>query len=94
MSEPKTSGLRVTSPEMDPKGGQVDAPQVLIVLSWWISIKESTCNAGDASLIPGSGRFPGEGNGNPLQYSYLGYSMGCTEEAGGLQSLGYQKSWT
>ena len=25
----------------------------------------------DAGLIPGSGRFPGEGNGNPLQYSYL-----------------------
>ena len=33
MSEPKTSGLRVTSPEMDPKGGQVDAPQALIELS-------------------------------------------------------------
>ena len=29
--------------------------------------KESACNAGDTSLIPGSGRFPGEGNGNPLQ---------------------------
>ena len=28
-------------------------------------------NAGDASSIPGSGRFPGEGNGNPLQYSCL-----------------------
>ena len=28
--------------------------------------KESACNAGDTSLIPGSGRFPGEGNGNPL----------------------------
>ena len=33
--------------------------------------KESTCNAGDLSLIPGWGRFPGEGNGNPLLYSYL-----------------------
>ena len=31
----------------------------------------SACNAGDLGLIPGSGRFPGEGNGNPLQYSYL-----------------------
>ena len=29
--------------------------------------KESACNAGDLSLIPGSGRSPGEGNGNPLQ---------------------------
>ena len=33
--------------------------------------KESTCNVGDLGLIPGLGRFPGEGNGNPLQYSYL-----------------------
>ena len=32
--------------------------------------KESTCNAGDMGLIPGSGS-PGEGNGNPLQYSCL-----------------------
>ena len=33
--------------------------------------KESTCNAGDLGSIPGSGRSPGEGNGNPLQYSGL-----------------------
>ena len=33
--------------------------------------KESACSAGDLGLIPGSGRFPGEGNGNPLQYSCL-----------------------
>ena len=33
--------------------------------------KESACNAGDLDLIPGLGRFPGEGNGNPLQYSLL-----------------------
>jgi hypothetical protein len=32
-------------------------------------------NAGDAGLIPGSGRSPGEGYGNPLQYSYLESSM-------------------
>ena len=31
--------------------------------------KESACNAGDLGLIPGSGRFPGEGKGYPLQYS-------------------------
>ena len=37
--------------------------------------KESTCNAGDSGSIPGSGRFPGEGNGYPLQYSYLENSM-------------------
>ena len=46
-------------------------PQALIELSWWLSSEESTCNAGDASLIPGSGRLSGEGHGNPLQYSYL-----------------------
>ena len=34
-------------------------------------IKESACNAGDPGSIPGSGRSPGEGNGNPLQYSCL-----------------------
>ena len=34
-------------------------------------VKESACNAGDLGLIPGSGRSPGEGNGNPLQYSCL-----------------------
>ena len=33
--------------------------------------KESTCNAGDPGLIPGSGRSPGGGHGNPLQYSWL-----------------------
>ena len=33
--------------------------------------KESPCNAGDLDLIPGLGRSPGEGNGNPLQYSCL-----------------------
>ena len=33
--------------------------------------KESACNAGDPSLIPGLGGAPGEGNGNPLQYSCL-----------------------
>ena len=33
--------------------------------------KESACNAGDVGLIPGSGRSPGEGNGNPLWYSCL-----------------------
>ena len=37
--------------------------------------KESTCNAGDSGSIPGSGRFPGEGNGNPLQYFGLENSM-------------------
>ena len=37
--------------------------------------KESACNAGDLGSVPGSGRSPGEGNGNPLQYSCLEDSM-------------------
>ena len=37
--------------------------------------KESACNAGDPGSIPGSGRSPGGGSGNPLQYSCLENSM-------------------
>jgi len=37
--------------------------------------KESAYSAGDPGLIPGSGRSPGEGNGNPLLYSWLKNSM-------------------
>ena len=38
-------------------------------------VKNPPFNAGDMSLIPGVGRFPGEGNGNPFQYSGLGNPM-------------------
>ena len=38
---------------------------------WWLSGKESCCNAGDAGSIPGLGRSPGGENDNPLQYSCL-----------------------
>ena len=37
--------------------------------------KESVCNVGDLGSIPGLGRFPGERNGKPLQYSCLENSM-------------------
>ena len=43
-------------------------------LPWWLNDTESTSNAGDtgdAGSIPGLGRSPGEGHGNPLQYSFL-----------------------
>ena len=33
---------------------------------WWLSGKESACQEGDAGLIPGSEKSPGEGNGTPL----------------------------
>ena len=52
-------------------------------------VKAPACNAGDLGSIPGSGRFPGEGNGNPLQYSCL--RIPRTEEPGGLQSMGSQR---
>ena len=40
-------------------------------LPWWLSGEESTCNAEEFGSTPGSGRSPGEGNDNPLQYSCL-----------------------
>ena len=52
---------------------------------------ESTCNSGDPGSIPGLGRSPGQGHGNPLQCSCLGNSM--DREVCGLQSIGLQ-SWT
>ena len=54
-------------------------------------VKNPPSNAGDLGSIPGSGRFSGGGNGNPLQYPCLENSM---EEPGGLQSMGSQGSWT
>ena len=48
--------------------------------------KESACNAGDLHLIPRSGRSPGEGHGNPLQYFCPENPM--DEEPGGLRSPG------
>ena len=51
--------------------------------------KESACNAGDPGSIPGSGRCPGVGNGNPIQYSCLEITR--TEKPGGLQSMVSQR---
>ena len=45
-------------------------------LPQWLSGKESASSAGDVGLIPGSGRCPGGGHGNPLQYSCLENPMG------------------
>ena len=57
-----------------------------------LSGKESACSAGDAGLIPGSGRSPGEGNGNPLQYSCLENPM--DKEAWWAAVHRVTKSWT
>ena len=45
---------------------------VYIGLPRWLSVKNPPDNAGDPDAIPGSERFPGEGNSNSLQYSCLG----------------------
>ena len=44
-------------------------------LHWWLRGKISACNVGDLGSIPESARSPGEGNGNPLQYTCLRNSM-------------------
>ena len=49
--------------------------------------KESTCNAGDLGLIPGLGRFPGEGNSKPLQEF-------CPGEIHGQRSLTGYSPWS
>ena len=54
--------------------GHSDQCEVRMRASQWLSSKESACNAGaagDTGSIPGSGRSPGGGHGNPLQYSCL-----------------------
>ena len=42
----------------------------------WLSGRESACQAEDLGSVPGSEHPPGEGNGNPLQYSYLENPVG------------------
>ena len=55
-------------------------------------VKNPPDNAGEAGSIPGLGRFPGEGNGSPLQYSCLGNPM--DREAWWATVHGFMKSWT
>ena len=71
------------------------APQVLLVLQDFPGSsdgKASTYNAGDPDSIPGSGRSPGEGNGNQLQYSCLENPMDLG--AWWATIHGVAKSWT
>ena len=61
-----------------------------LLKSYWASlvgqvVKNLPASAGDADLIPGQGRYPGEGNGNLLQFYSLENSMG--REPSGLYSL-------
>ena len=56
-------------------------------------VKASTCIAGDPGSIPGWGRSPGGGNGNPHS-SILAWKIPWTEEPDGLQSMGHKESDT
>ena len=59
---------------------------VFLVVHGGSDSRESTCNLGDLGLIPGLGRFPGGGHGNPLQYS-------CLENPYGQRSLVGYSLW-
>ena len=76
LSNPEIEPVPLTSPALagkffstrisrKPSGNLND----YVLLSDSSDSKESACNAGDLGSIPGAGRFPGEGNGYPLQYS-------------------------
>ena len=63
-------------------------------LPQWLSGKEFACNAGDPGLIPGLGRSPGGGHGNPLQYSCLENSMEMHSLAGyTLHCVTQSRTW-
>ena len=84
--EPRSPSLQATE-VTDISPGNLDSSLCFIQPSVWHVVlciqgfpggsegKASACNVGDMGSIPGSGRSPGEGNGNPLQYSCLENSM-------------------
>ena len=68
-------------------------PQKDAIISHWASLvaqalKNQPANAGDSGSIPGSGRYPGEGNDNSLQYSCLGNPV----DRGAWQAI-YPSPW-
>ena len=80
------------------RAGHVTEPKLILLIAQQAS-KESVYNAGDPGSIPGWGRSPGKGNGNPLQYSCLGNLMdrgawwatvhGVTKESDTTERLTY-----
>ena len=68
----------------------------ILWLPWWLSGKESTCNAGgmgNAGLIPGVGRSPGRGNGNPLQYSWQEHPMDRGAKWATVHRIAKSRTW-
>ena len=55
--------------------------------------KESACNVGDPGSIPELGRYPGEGNGNPLQYSCLENPMNRGDWWAAVHGVAKSRTW-
>ena len=73
-------------------------PDLCFVLAVWVDFrwlngKEVTCNAGDPGSIPGLGRSPGEGKGNPFQYSCLENSMDRGAEWATVYGVTKTQTW-
>ena len=66
--------------------------EALQLMGWWLSDKESICQAGDVDSIPESGRSPEKEMAT--HSSILTWEIPWTEELGRPQSIGLQKSWT
>ena len=77
---PQPDGCQAPFPEHEMNRKAIVVPERGLL--WWLS-----CNMGDLGSIPGSGRSPGERNGNPFLYSCLENSMDC----GRLQSIRSQR---
>ena len=70
----------------------IEADWFSVGLTWWLRCSDAACNAGDLGSIPGLGRSPGGGHGNPLYYSCLGIPM--DRGAWPATVHGVAKSWT
>ena len=89
----ETQETRVSSPgQDDPMEEKIATSGILVGFPGGSEGKASACSAGDLGSIPGSGRSPGEGNGNPLEYFCLENSM----DGGAWWATvhGVAKSWT
>ena len=79
-------------PGSKPGGKRVSLRSLHLDFPGGSEVKASACNVGDPGLTPGSGRSPGEGNGNPLQYSCLGNPMDRGDWWATVYAV--RKSWT
>ena len=83
-------GLKTKPSSKPPPSWLISYLSSFIRFPQWLSSKESAYHRGNVCLIPGSGRSPEEGNGNPLQYSCLGNPMDrIAWQSMGLQGVGH-----